>query len=67
MYWAQTHLEAMDSGGFVLYLAPLGALVAWEAWRQVRAGRLASLYGALRTLSSGGRNTSCAPGSTLKK
>jgi alpha-1,6-mannosyltransferase len=67
MYWAQTHLEGMDRGGFVLYLAPLGALVAWEAWCQVRAGRAAPLYGALRTLSSGGRKTSCAPGSTLKK
>jgi alpha-1,6-mannosyltransferase len=67
MYWAQTHLEGMDSGGYVLYLAPLGVLVAWEAWRQVRAGGAAAPYGALRTLSSGGRKTSCAPGSTLKK
>lgn len=67
MYWAQTHLEGIDSGGYVLYLAPLGALVAWEAWRRVRAGRGAMLYGALRMLSSGGRKTSCAPGSTLKK
>jgi hypothetical protein len=67
MYWAQTHLEGMDASGFVLYLAPLGALVAWEAWRQWRSGGAAALYGALRTLSSGGRKTSCAPGSTLKK
>jgi hypothetical protein len=67
MYWAQTHLEAMDGGGYVLYLAPLGALAAWEAWCQVRAGRAAALYGALRTLSTGERKTSCAPGSTLKK
>jgi hypothetical protein len=67
MYWAQTHLEGMDSGGYVLYLAPLAALAGWEAWRRVRAGEAAPLYGALRTLSSGGRKTSCAPGSTLKK
>ncbi|HLH21876.1 MAG TPA: hypothetical protein VK066_05105 [Chloroflexota bacterium] len=67
MYWAQTHLEGMDGGGYMLYLAPLGALAAWEAWQQARAGRAALLYGVLRTLSSGGRKTSCAPGSTLKK
>ena len=67
MYWAQTHLEGMDTGGYVLYLAPVGALVVWEAWCRVRAGQAASLHGALRTLSSGGRKTTCAPGSTLKK
>ncbi len=67
MYWAQTHLAGMDGGGYVLYLAPLGALAAWEAWRWLRAGGGVALYGALRTLSSGGRKTSCAPGSTLKK
>ena len=67
MYWAQTHLEGMEVHGFLLYLAPVAALVTWELGTRLLGGHFTPPYGALRIVRVGGRNTSCAPGSTLKK
>jgi hypothetical protein len=67
MYWAQTHLEGMETQGYFVYLAPVVGLALWEAWQRVGQPRAPAVYGALRTVSVGGRKTNCAPGSTLKK
>ncbi len=67
MYWAQTHQTSMDVPGYVFYLAPVAALAMWEGGRRLAATRGVAVYGALRTLTVGGRSTSCAPGSTPKK
>jgi hypothetical protein len=58
MYWAQTHLESMEFHGYLVYLAPVTTLIGWELGRRVLRGRVARVYGALRTVSVDGRNTS---------
>jgi hypothetical protein len=55
MYWAQARLEGMEVLGYLVYLAPVAGLAVWAVWRRVVPARLASAYGAPRTVSVGGR------------